>query len=200
MANTNAPFGFVPYAPGGGAGVTNFVLRPVQINYSYATNIYKGDPVKMTSTGYINAWTASTGVSQLAGIFWGCEYLSNTLGYTVQRPYWGGSSDTSSTTKVTAYLIPCDLANPMWFLVQSDATGLTQAFVGLNIDVNMGTGSTTTGLSGAYIDTTTTNTTNTLPFKIMRLYSDFGGLDNGSAAGAYIKAYVAANITSSTGI
>jgi hypothetical protein len=155
----------------------------VQIAYNYGTKIFKGDPVQMTSTGVITAWTAGTGVSQLAGIFWGCEYPSTVRGYTVSA-FWPAASDVLSTSIVRAYLIPCDLSSPVWFIAQSDSTGLTQGNVGNNIDVNMGTGSTTTGVSGAFLDTTTIATTNTKPFKIMRLYSEgtgtqfaFGGID-----------------------
>ncbi len=62
MANSNAPNGLVPYAPGGGASATNFVLRRVQINYSYATKIFKGDPVAMQASGYIAQWSAGRAI------------------------------------------------------------------------------------------------------------------------------------------
>lgn len=201
--NTFVPIGCTPYANGGGAAIGNFVLRPMLITYNYGTKIYKGDPVQMDSggTGYIKQWSAGTAVSFMAGIFWGCEYVSVLQGHAAWYPYWpAASSDTISTTVVRAYVIPTDLASAMWFLVQSDATGIVQGNVGNNIDLNMGTGSTTTGLSGAYLDTTTISTVGTKPFKIMRLYSDAGGVDNGSYAGANNKAFVAANITGSTGI
>ena len=77
------------------------MLRRVQINYSYATKIFKGDPVQMQASGYISQWTAGTGVSQLAGIFWGCEYLSVARGYTVDAPYWP-ATDVASTSTVSA--------------------------------------------------------------------------------------------------
>ncbi len=198
MANTSNPNGLVPYAPGGGASATNFVLRRVQINYSYATKIFKGDPVAMQASGYIAQWSAGTGVSQLAGVFWGCEYLSQSLGYTRQNLYWP-ATDVASTSVVSAFIIPCDLASPMWFLAQSGSTGLTQADVGSNVDFEVGSGSTTTGISAGTLGNTLT-TTNTLPFKIMALFGDVGGIGNGTSTGAYARAYVAANITSSTGV
>jgi hypothetical protein len=206
-ANVFAPNGFVPFAPGGGAAPPTFALRPMQIAFNNATAIFKGDPVKMLSTGFVAQWTAATGVSQLAGIFWGCEYLSTTRGYVVS-PFWPASGDVLSTNIVRAYVYPCDLATPMWFLVQSDAsTGVVQGNVGNNIDVALGSGSTVTGVSGASINSGTIGTANTLPFKIMRLYGEgagtafgIGGLDNGAGAAPANKVYVAANITSSTGI
>lgn len=197
MANTSAPVGFVPYAPGGGAGATSFNLRPVNIAYNNATKIYKGDPVQMLSTGYIGQWTEGTAASQLAGIFWGCEYVSVANGYLVQRPYWPGN-DVATNGIVKAYIIPIDLSSPMWFVAQSDGTAIGQADIGSNVDVNIGTGSTSTGLSGAMLKQSTLATTNTLPFKIMGL---FNGIGNGSdATSSYNLVYVAGNMTSSTGI
>ncbi len=137
-------------------------------------------------------------MSQLAGVFWGCEYLSQTLGYTRENTYWP-ATDVASTSVVSAFIIPCDLASPMWFLAQSGSTGLTQADVGSNVDFEVGSGSTTTGISAGTLGNTLT-TTNTLPFKIMALFGDVGGIGNGTSTGAYARAYVAANITSSTGI
>ncbi len=194
MANTNAPQGLVPYASAGGASPPTMSLRPVVIAYN-AGAIYKGDPVKNANDGTVARWTAATGVSQMAGVFWGCQYLSVSRGYTVQSPYWPGS-DVASTQTVTGYVIPCDLANPQWFVLQMNSTGATIADVNTTIDLTMTAGSTTTGWSAAVGDSTTINTTSTQPFKIMQLYS---GIDN-TGTGAYAKVIVAANITQSTGI
>jgi hypothetical protein len=178
----------------------------MQIAFNLGSKIFKGDPVQMLATGFISPWTPATGVSQLAGIFWGCEYPSTVRGYVVSA-FWPASGDVASTAIVRAYVYPCDVAGHMWFLAQSDSVGLTQANVGNNIDVNMGTGNSTTGISGAFLDTTTIAVTGTKPFKIVRLYSEgtgtqflMGGIDNGSQAGAFNKAIVAANISQSTGI
>lgn len=192
MANTNAPQGLLPYAPGGGAGVPSFVTRPVTIAYN-AGAIYKGDPVKNDSSGGVARWTAGTGVSQMAGIFWGCEYLSVSRGYTVQSNYWPGS-DVASTQTVRGQVIPCDLAALQWFVLQMDVTGATSLDVNTTLDLTMTAGSTTTGWSAAV--GTSPGTTATYPFKIMQLYS---GIDN-TGTGAYAKVIVAANITQSTGI
>ncbi len=194
MANTNAPQGLVPYAPGGGAGVPSYVLRPVKMVYN-AGAVYKGDPVQNGSGGYVTRWTAGTGVSQMGGVFWGCEYLSVSRGYTVQSSYWPGS-DVASTQTVTAYIIPCDLASPQWFVLQMNSTGATIADVNANLDLTMTAGSTTTGWSAAVGDSSSISTTSTLPFKIMQLYS---GIDN-TGTGAYAKVIVAANVMQSTGI
>lgn len=195
MANTNAPNGLTEYAPGGGAAATNSVIRRVKIAYNDTQKIYKGDPVKNLSTGYVAQWTAGTAVSQLAGIFIGCQYLSQSLGYVRENALWPGT-DVASTSNVWGYIIPCDLASPQWFVLQMDATGATFADIGANLDVTMTAGSTTTGISAVVGTAASLNTTNTLPFKIMQLYD---GIDN-TGTGAYAKVIVAANITNSTGI
>lgn len=193
--NVNAPNGLTPYAPGGGAAATNFVLRRVKIAYNDTAAIYKWDPVKNLSTGYVARWTAGTAVSQLAGVFMGAQWLSQSLGYERNSPYWPGT-DAASTTSVWGYIIPCDLASPQWFVLQMDATGATLADINANLDVTMTAGSTTTGISAVVGTAASINTTNTLPFKIMQLYD---GIDN-TGTGAYAKVVVAANITNSTGI
>lgn len=198
MANSNAFIGFQPYSPGGGAATTNFVLRETRILYSNGTKIYKNDPVQMLSSGYIGQWTSGTAASQLAGIFWGCEYPNAVGGGVSWSPYWPGSGAAPTNAVVKAYIIPVDLASPMWFVAQSDSTAFTQGDVGATVDVTIGTGSTSTGLSGASLAYASLATTNTQPFKIMGL---FNGIGNGSdASSSYNAVYVAANMTSSTGI
>jgi len=215
MPNNNAPFGFSQQQGAVGAA-SNFELINMPIAYNDSTKIYTGDPVKRLNTGYIAQWTAATAVSQLAGIFVGCEYLSSSQGKMVQSPYWPGADVASSAqSTIRAKIIPCNLAIPSKFLVQSDATGIAFADIGQNIDVALGTGSTLTGQSGAYLDTGTLGTAATLPFRIVGLYGGAwgaggnGGVQpgttgpySGSATGAYNWVIVQANVSGagSTGI
>ena len=75
---------------------------------------------------------------------------------------------------------------------------MTIAAVGQNADVALGTGSTLSGASGAYLDINTFNTTATLPFRIVEIWDGYG---NGSdATSAYNKVVVTANIYGETGI
>ena len=194
MANVNAPFGLMPYAPGGGSVTGSFGLIERQIVYSDTAKIYFGDPVKNVTAGYIAAWTAGTAVSQLAGIFQGCRYLSQSRGYEVESRYWPGT-DVASTSSVWAKIIPCDLSLPQWFVVQGDATGAVLADVGGNYDVTMTAGSVITGNSAVVIAASAA-TTATLPFKYVMQYR---GIDN-TGTGAYCKMIVAANITQSAGL
>lgn len=215
MANVNAPFGLRQQQSATGAG-SNFEMIYRQIAYNDSTKIFTGDPVKALNTGYVSQWTASTAVSQMIGIFAGCEYLSTSQGKMVQSPYWPGA-DVASTAQSTiiAKIIPCNLAIPSKFLVQSDSTGIAFADIGQNVDIALGTGSTLTGQSGAYLDSGTLGVTATLPFRIVGLYGGLPGAGGalgtqpgstgpyaGSATGAYNWVIVTANVSGagSTGI
>ncbi len=197
MANTNAPFGALPFQGADGAAPT-YGMTTRLIAYNDTTKIFRGDLVKALSTGYIAQWTAATGVSQAAGVFWGCKYYSTSQKMTVFSNYWPGA-DVATNAVVTAYIIPINTAVPPKFVIQSDATGVAFAAVGQNVDVAMGTGSTLTGMSAMYLDTGTLGTTATLPFRILGLYSDVG-VGNGSESGAYNRVLVQANIYQETGI
>lgn len=190
MANTNAPFGLAQSSQLSSA--PNYAHRTIKNGIASAntTKIYTGDPVKLLSTGYLAQWTAGTAVSQLAGIFVGCEYLSTALGKRTFSPYWPGA-DTSADAD--AFIIPLTGGTPQVLLVQTDSTGVALADRGSNFDVALGTGSTLTGRSGCYLDVSTSNTTATLPFRLLNLYSDVG-VGSGSESGAYNWAVVIANV------
>lgn len=197
MANTNAPFGARPYK-GLGAGA-NFEILKIKagIDDANTTKIYKGDLVKKLNTGYLAQWTATTAVSQLAGIFWGCQYLSTALGRRVYSPFWPGA-DTAVDADI--FLIPATGSAPLQVVMQTDATGVALADRGLNFDISVGTGSTVTGLSASVVDATSTgNTTATLPLRLVHLWSDIA-VGPGTQAGAYNWGVFQLNIAGATGI
>jgi len=185
MANVNAPFGFSQYRGNGSAPTYEQVVA--SIDPASAAAIYCNDPVAPTAAGYIVQ--ASSNTVQLAGIFMGCKYLSASQKRTVWSRYWPGADNFSNTSPIEAYII--NDPNSRW-LAQSDATGVDQTGINANIGFAIGTGSTVTGTSGAYLDTTTINTTNTLPFRIVGLDVDPPGAP-GTAAGAYNRVIVAFN-------
>lgn len=199
MANSNSPFGFKLLGLRGGTA-PNFELITAKIASNDTTAIYHQDPVKMLNTGYVAQWTASTAVSQLWGIFHSCKYYNTAVGRVVNSPYWPGAN---ASGDVEAYLIPCILSPAPTFLVQSSGTAITQADVGQNVDVALGTGSTVGGcFSGATIDYGTLGTAATLPFRIVGLYSDIAadGVNGSDDSSSYNWAIVAANVSGSTGI
>jgi len=185
MANTNAPFGFRQYSGTGSAPTYEQIA--VRIVYN-ATNIFFGDPVAPDANGYVVQ--ASSNSVQVAGIFVGCQYLSVAQKRTVWSNYWPGS-DVASGNTVTGYIV--NDPNAKW-VAQSDATGVAATDINANIGFAIGTGNTASGISGAYLDTSTINTTNTLPFRIISLI-DFppGSQGTNSNGQAYDWVVVAFN-------
>lgn len=211
MANLNSPFGlrFIGLM---GSSVTNASLmeRRNGIISTNAEAIYTGDLVRVSTNGYWYQWDATTGVSQCVGVFAGCRYASNSQQTVVPQKYWPGTDAISGS--VLAQVIPAQLTAPPLFVIQTDATGITLADIGANADIAVGTGSATTGFSGSYLDTTTINTTNTLPLKIVDLWANYAMGNNpegagssstlvpGTQAGAYNWAVVTINSMSTTGV
>lgn len=186
MANTFAPFGFRQYAGTGSSPTYEQVVA--FCNYNTGA-MYFGDPVSQDATGIVAP--NAPGVNAIAGIFAGCKYLSVSQKRTVWSNYWG-AADVASGNTVEVYVINDPNAK---FLVQaggSTTTGIATTDIGANIQFAYGTPSTATGISGAYIDVTTLNTTSTLPFKVVGLVLDPPGA-NGTQSGAYNYAIVAFN-------
>src|SRR5262245_46912407 len=119
MANVNAPFGLKPFQSAVGAA-SNFEMIQAQIAYNNTQKIFRGDPVMMLNTGYIDQWDAGTAVSQLWGVFWGCTYLSTAQGKVVQSQIWPGA-DVASTAQnsIVANIIPCTGSASPSFIIQS---------------------------------------------------------------------------------
>jgi hypothetical protein len=195
MANTDAPFGFRQYSGTGSAPTYEQIA--VRIVYN-ATNIFFGDPVAPDANGYVVR--ASSNSVQIAGIFVGCQYLSVAQKRTVWSNYWPGS-DVASTSTVIGYIV--NDPNAKW-VAQSDATGVATTDINANIGFAIGTGNTANGISGAYLDTSTINTTNTLPFRIISLI-DFppgapGTNSNGQAYDWVVVAFNNVSTKQLTGI
>ena len=199
MANTLAPFGFDNYSGADGAPPT-YGMIVAKVASNNTTKIFNGDPVKRLSTGYVAQWTASTAVSQLAGIFVSCKYFSVSQGQVVNNNFWPGAD---ASGDVTVYLAPCLLSTAPAFKVQvSGSTQIAFADIGQNIDVALGTGNTLSGRSGATVDFATLGATATLPFVIVGLGSDIlpsgvNGTDNTAVNNIVL---VKANVNGVTGI
>ena len=195
MANTSAPFGFRQWSGTGSA--PTYEQTVAYIAYNNTTPIFFGDPLVQLSTGYITQ--ASSNSTQIAGIFVGCQYLSVSQKRTVWSNYWPGS-DVASGNTVTAYVINDPNAQ---FIVQSGNGGpVTFTSIGNNIGFGVGStnGNTANGLSTYYVDFSTINTTNTLPFRIVNLAgylpvgtSPFAGQNGYDTTTAYNSVIVAFN-------
>ncbi len=197
MANVNAPYGFYPLQNVGSPPM--FELAERRIASGNSTKIFTGDPVKRLNTGYITQMANADSVAILDGIFWGCRYLSTSLGRVVKSNYWPGAD---ATGDVTAYVIPILHSAPQLFRVQTDSTGVAFADIGGNFDIEVGTGNTATGRSSVVLDASAgASATATVPWRLVDLWG-VGGAGNvgpGSESGAYNWAIVAPNVTG-TGI
>lgn len=185
MANTFAPFGFRPVSTSNGP--INWRMSVRRVAAGDTTAIYRGDavvPDTSTANGYIKQATA--GAVALAGVFWGCQYLSTSQKRTVWSQYWPGSD---ATGDVIAYVVDDPNAR---FLVQTSGssfqiTGSVSTFtsspVGQLAQLNVGTGSSVTQQSGMYLDTV--GTTATFPFQIVDMVIDPPGSNGADPTSNY---------------
>jgi hypothetical protein len=187
MANTNAPFGFRQISGTGSAPTYEQVT--MRVAYNNTTPIYFGDAVIPLSSGYIGQATAST--VQVAGIFVGCKYLSTSMKRTVWSNWWPGSDVASTAPDVEAYIVNDPNAK---FLVQAGGTAVGISAINANIQLNVGTGNATSGISGMYVETPAT--TATLPFRVVALVTDPPGANGTDYASAYNQIIVAFNYAS----
>ena len=185
MANTAAYNGFQQYSGTGSAPTYEQVA--VQIVYN-ASPIFFGDPVNPDANGYVvvGVTSSSSGNTQIAGVFVGCQYLSVSQKRTVWSNYWPGS-DVASGNVVTGYIINDPNAK---FVAQFGNVSVDQAYVNSGVGFNIGTGNTANGISGSYLATLATDSS--MPFKVVSLVTTPPGV-NGTEAGAYQKAIVAFN-------
>lgn len=174
MANTQAQFGFqhFGYLPG---GAVDYQLSSYQIQSSFATKIFFGDPVcKSATSQYIRPATASTGGTAIAGIFYGCTYVPSGGGAPVYAPWWPASQGGDAT----AYVI--DAPNAL-FRVAALLTPVPATAIGNNIGFSTGAGGTTVGggFSTYTVDQASISTSAIAQFRIVKL---FPGVGNGSDA------------------
>lgn len=189
MANTNAPNGFQVFRRfDGGSPTEGYETR--KIISTYGTAIGFGDPVVSVAGGYVER--AAAGSTQIAGIFFGCKYLNSSVGRVVWANNWPGTTQGSDAQ---AYIV----TDPqMLFVAQALNTAITFADIGANINFAIGSGANSvTGFSTATADQSTINTTDTLPFRIVGLLSQYettsGAINGTDDASAYNRVIVAPN-------
>jgi hypothetical protein len=186
MANTNAPNGFQYFGRLEGGSPTAGLTRQF-VSSGDTSSLGYGDPVSYNTSGFITAATAGT--TQLAGIFYGCEYTSTTLQKKVWLNYWAGSG---STSNVSAKV--CTDPDAM-FIAQSDNTAIASTSIGLNINFVAGTPNSTTQFSTVAVGQSTISTTSTLPFRIIEMYSAIAppGTNGTTDTSAFNRIIVAPN-------
>ena len=165
----DAPYGFEPINRQDGlpyAGATT----QYSIASTYNTPIYNGDLVYVTGGTIAKSGVttnATTAGNLTAGVFVGCQYV-NTLGQTVQAQYYPGNAAASSAI---AYVVVDDKAAYKVAVTNGSdvVSSTTVAAIGVNLAVDQGTGSATTGNSGNGVVAPSTGAGNaaTLPVKVI---------------------------------
>ena len=174
MASTATPYGFRPVGILSGRNA-NGAIRQVKIASGLAVNIFRGDLVKILSSGTIDkeTGTTSTTANALLGVFMGCTYTDPNLNYKVHRNFWP-----TGTVAADAMAYVCDDPKAV-FQIQASGT-LAQTALGNNVGVVQNAGSTANGMSRVTVDASSAATTNTLPFKIVG-FVEGGGSSIGDA-------------------
>ena len=161
MANNDKAFGLRPLGNLAGTGAQK------QYGYEIADNqagaIFQGDLVVLKD-GYILQFDPATHTAAV-GVFNGCFYNDPTTQKPTWKNYYPGSIN------ITQGKIVADVLDDpsQMFIIQNDGTSAATNY-GLNADVVVGTGNTTTGLSAIELDTSTIATTAALNLKIIGLW------------------------------
>ena len=184
----SAPYGLDPINLIGGqvfAGATR--LLPITTSsVNYATAIFNGDVVQLTSTGTVIVSTLagqSSAVAGVVGVFLGCSYTSPYTKQKVYAQYWPGAA--SGITDAVAYINddPDTLYKVASVGSTANSTGLViapvqQTALGENCVLVLNTGSTTTGDSAIGIYSAGTLTS--LPMRIVDLVPDTAYVSGGN--------------------
>lgn len=172
MANANTPFGLKPIKNNGGEIKVSYYYIPS----SYATALYIGDPVVKTGTSNTANVVAGQRLFKAGSL---PEINKATAGDTNKvtgaivgfLPNFDNTTRTYNPPSTEAIAIVADDPDQVFEIQEETAgTALAATSVGLNANlVYAESGSTTTGFSGAELDTSTPATTATFQLKILRL-------------------------------
>ena len=178
--SVSAPYGLIPINLIGGqvfAGAT----RQIPIASAYATAIFFGDVVKLSSDGVLVKDTGTTTATPV-GVFLGCSYTDPTFGK-VFRQYFPADTVASD---IVAYVQDDPDALFKVAFVSSGTTiaGVARTVVGNNSALVQNAGSSTTGNSAVAISSSTA-TTASLPIRIVDLVPE-----TVNASGNYTEAIV----------
>ena len=164
MANTYSPFGFQEMRLWTGS-VPNYAINSRTLAYNYGSQIGRGDPVYLNTSGNIVLY-AKNGTT-IDGIAYGFDYFDpNNILSGAFHPSW--TAPTLASTVVVSGKIQTD--PNMIFMVQGSGAAQVQAVVGLNVDIVSGSSGAPTsgsGISTCGIDVSTIAATGTLPFRIV---------------------------------
>lgn len=164
-----APYGLKPVNRVDGMPYAGAV-RQIPIATGFATAILNGATVKITN-GYLVAET-STNAATPVGVLVGCQYI-NSLGQTVYGQAYPAAAATA-TNPAIAYVVDDPRVLYKVAVVSSGTTiaGVSRDVVGSNMALVQNAGSTVTGNSGIAVLSTSSDTTNTLPVRVIDVVPD----------------------------
>ena len=165
MANKDAPFGLRPVGELG-SEIQNGGTSKYLITSNDTQAIYKGDLVKLESTGYITKTDNSDAVAAI-GVFNGCFYNDPTTQKPTWKNYYPGSITVSIGT-IDAFVY--DDPNKL-FEIQGDGV-IAQSSVGRNTNIVYAVGSTVNGQSKTELDATVESAGVTGQLRIIRICED----------------------------
>jgi hypothetical protein len=185
---TNAPAGLQPVRKLDGSAWTSS-LNSYQIASDYASTLFTGDPVAVSSDGVIVRGVAG---SAILGVFQGVKYIDST-GTAKFQAFWPGNPGVQTGSTVEALVL--DDPNVVYTIQETNGSGaagtpLALADRGLNANFLYTAGSTATGQSAVSLNNATEADTNSLNLKIIALDPT-----PGNAVGSYANWLVMLNST-----
>lgn len=177
MASTATPYGMRPIGASGQSPYGANAVREYRLTADNDVAIYTYG-LCVLNAGAINGADTAPAAGTLSanspiGVCLGVRYTDPVLKYTLDAQYLPANAITAGYTNVIVRVFddPQGL-----FMIQANGA-VTQASIGLNMDIATFTGSTTTGFS-TMAGNATAATTNTFPLKIVDLVNQnsiFGG-------------------------
>jgi len=158
MANINAAFGFRAVKHLNGSPY-NGQVREYFIPSTDSTAVYIGDVVKIAGSADANGTATVAVVSATTDIPVGVVVGFRPDPTNLMNKYRVASTD--------RYVLVADSPDLIFEVQANGASGIAAADVGLNASWVAASGSTTTGVSGYMLDSSTVATTNTLALKVM---------------------------------
>ncbi len=183
----DGPYGFRPINLIGGQ-VFAGQIRSIPIASGSGTSIFFGDVVRLNTGGTLSRVSTTDSATDAVGIFLGCAFTNPTTKQFLQQQYFPGGTAASD---IVAYV--CDDPDTYFKVaVLSSSTaigGLTQTDVGNNVAIFTTAGSATTGDSNEGVRNSTSDSTTTLPFRIIA-----GVPETVNAAGSFTEVIVKWNM------
>ncbi len=177
MATTSGFTGLVPVYHNGGGTVR---AEQFQITDNYASNIFQGSPVSISSNGKIQILSSSA--LPLIGAFDGVEY-TDVNGQPRVSNRWPASTATATGSTITAW---CYRDPQIIYSIQGNGP-ISQSGVGNQAGFKTSsTGNVTTGMSTASLDVALLSASTTGQLRVIRIGDD---VDN-APADAFTTVYV----------